>query len=247
MWRKETRVIHSTLIPHTGRRRANRSTFAYSAIFSFSCLAMSLLSAHAQMMQPRSSPAAFQAKPSAAIPTPVPTTQPAQTPSLLQQPPTQATIENTSGTLKISAENASLTQTLQRIAEKTGMQIDGVTGDERVFGTFGPGDPRDVLNTLLQGTSYNVIMVGKLESGLPRELLLSQRTAASTGIGSVQQPTPPAEDDNADVPSEDAQPVPPPGRPMGGPGSQNQPHSPQELLQQLREQQQLQQQQNSPQ
>ncbi len=239
---------------------AYRRAFFAALFLSAAGLMLPSHCAMAQMMQPRPfsglpRTTGPQTKPSATAPaaqltapTALTTAQPAQTPSRLQQPPTQAVIENTAGKLKIDADNASLTQTLQRIAEKTGMQMDGTTGDERVFGTFGPGDPRDVLSALLQGTSYNVIMVGQLESGLPRQLLLSQKVAAGTGIGLVQQPPPQAsDDDNAEVPSEDTQPIPPPGRPIGGPGGQNQPHSPQELLQQLREQQQLQQQQNAPQ
>lgn len=172
---------------------------------------------------------------------------PAQPQSLLQAAPTQATIEATPGSLKISADNASLTQTLERISEKTGMKVDGVTGDERVFGTFGPGDPRDVLSTLLRGTSYNIIMVGSLENGAPRELLLSQRATGASSPSSIQPATvtPSADDDTPETSSDDAQPMPPPGRPPG-PGGERMAHTPQELLQQLRAQQQ-QQNQNQPQ
>jgi hypothetical protein len=206
-------------------------------------------SLQAQTMPPHSSAAVTPAKPSADVgnrsspPADVPPTPP------LQQPPTQAIIEATPGSLKIDATNASLTQTLQRISEKTGMQLDGLTGDERVFGTFGPGDPRDVLNALLQGTSYNVIMAGTLADGAPRELLLSQKTTTPAGTAAPPpQPTPPAaDDDTADVPPDDSQTTPLPGRPNSpGPGGQMQPRNPQELLQQMRQQQQ-QQQPNQPQ
>jgi hypothetical protein len=148
--------------PHPRRRLASSVT---------SMLAITILtlaaSMHAQITPPRSS-AAMPAKPSADVTNP--STPPAEAPPTppLQQPPTQAIIEAAPGSLRIEATNASLTQTLQRISEKTGMRLDGITGDERVFGTFGPGDPRDVLNALLQGTSYNVIMAGTLASGAPR-------------------------------------------------------------------------------
>ena len=57
------------------------------------------------------------------------------------------------------------------------MRLDGLGGDERVFGSFGPGAPREVLTALLNGTSYNVMMVGDLPNGAPRELLLTSRAA----------------------------------------------------------------------
>jgi hypothetical protein len=100
---------------------------------------------------------------------------------------------------------------------------------------------------LLDGTSYNVIMVGTLESGAPRELLLSQRST-SAPVGPVQPQTPPpaVDDDTPDPGADDGpQPMPSIGRPVGpGPGGQG-PRNPQDLLQQLRQQQQ--QQQNQPQ
>jgi hypothetical protein len=180
---------------------------------------------------PQAKPATTQAgtSPAAQFPTP-----------LIDQPPTQADIETAQDSLTIKATNASLTQTLQRIADKTGMQIDGATGDERVFGTFGPGDPRDVLNSLLDGTAYNVIMVGALANGAPRELLLSARSTAGTSAPTPQPAPAAADDDSADsTPDDTPQPIQP--RPMGmGPGGQMQPHSPQEMLQQLRQQQQQQ-------
>lgn len=63
------------------------------------------------------------------------------------------------------------------------MQLDGLGGDERVFGKFGPGVPREVLTALLNGTSYNVVMVGDLPNGAPRELLLTHR--AGSGVGTA--------------------------------------------------------------
>jgi len=200
---------------------------------------------------------AAPAKPNAALPaaSPVPATWTApqasapQPDSLLQQPPTQAVIVTEPDTLKIEANNASLTQTLQRIAEKTGMHLDGTTGDERVFGTFGPGAPRDVIGALLEGTSYNIAMVGSLENGAPRELLLSPKSGAGgTSPALTSKPLgaetmQPEDDAPQDVPTPvDDSPAMPAPRQLGGPGGgPDQPRNPQELLQQLREAQQNQQ------
>ena len=132
---------------------------------------------------PMGNAAAAHAKPSANTPltAPISATPPAEafpTP-LIQQPPSQADIQSSPDHLTVKATNASLTQTLQRIADKTGMHVEGLSGDERVFGSFGPGAPRDVLTALLNGTSYNMIMVGSLDNGAPRQLLLSSKSNAA--------------------------------------------------------------------
>jgi hypothetical protein len=183
------------------------------------------------------------AKPSA-IPS-QPQTMPAltstqsQAPSMLQQPPTQATIQSTPNNLTIRADNASLAQTLQRIADKTGMQLEGISGDQRVFGDFGPGAPRDVLNTLLTGTGYNIVMIGALDNGAPRQLILSQKKAdvPATPQGQQQQQQNSPDDDAVDNPPDDQpaqQQMVPPGRrgdDNGGLGAR----TPQQMLQQLQQ------------
>jgi hypothetical protein len=194
--------------------------------------------------------AARQPKPSASTQAAVaPPAQEFPTP-LIQQPPSQADIHSSPDSLTIKASNASLTQTLQRIADKTGMQLEGVSGDERVFGSFGPGAPRDVLTALLNGTSYNMIMVGSLENGAPRQLLLSAKSNAAPAITAPTPPPPAADDDTSEVPQDDPpqpMPMPPPGRPLMGQGPGGQPRNPQDMLQQMRQQQMQQNQQNQPQ
>ncbi len=196
---------------------------------------------------PMGNAAAAHAKPSATTPltAPASATPPVEafpTP-LIQQPPSQADIQSSPDHLTVKATNASLTQTLQRIADKTGMHVEGLSGDERVFGSFGPGAPRDVLTALLNGTSYNMIMVGSLDNGAPRQLLLSSKSNAAPAA--APPPPPPSDDDTAEVPQEDPpQAMPPPGRPFTGQGPGGQPHNPQDMMQQLRQQQM---QQNQPQ
>lgn len=123
-------------------------------------------------------------KPQAApAPVPPPPPQPTVAPSLFEQPPAPATVTAAKNLLTVKAENSSLTQILHQVSSATGMRLDGLGGDERVFGSFGPGAPRDVLTTLLNGTSYNVVMVGDLPNGAPRELVLSSRAS-----GDASQP-----------------------------------------------------------
>ncbi len=81
------------------------------------------------------------------------------------------------------------------------MKIDGLGSDERVFGSFGPGAPRDVLADLLDGTAYNLVLLGDLSNGAPRELILSPATHAGAAAPS------PAPQVNADEASNEQESV----------------------------------------
>jgi hypothetical protein len=131
-------------------------------------------------------PAPTQPVPAQPVPAqPVPAPQPQAAPpvsqvppSMLQQPAGEAQVVFTGDTLSIHADNSSLSAILHQVAGKSGMQIEGLSGDERVFGTFGPGAPRDVLADLLNGTAYNLVLLGDLGDGAPRELILTPATRA---------------------------------------------------------------------
>ena len=113
--------------------------------------------------------------------------------------------------LRIEAANASLSEILTEISTLTGAHVDGFATDARVYGQYGPGSARDVLSQLLEGTGYNVIMIGDLGQGAPRQLLLSTRTPSGSSPGAHPAP---ANDDDADVdePAQ-AQPLPSPMQP----------------------------------
>lgn len=123
-------------------------------------------------------------------------------PSLLDQPPQPASVSLSSGQLAVKADNSSLTQILHQLASSSGMSIDGLSKDQRVFGTYGPGSPQQVLTALLDGAGYNVMMVGATPDGAPRQLILTARSnapVASQGNPSESQPQPDEDDnDNAD-------------------------------------------------
>jgi hypothetical protein len=162
---------------------------------------------------------------------PVAATAAQPAPSLLQQPAHDAQIDLSGETLSIHADNASLTAILHQVAAKSGMQIEGLNADERVFGSFGPGAPRDVLADLLNGTAYNVVLLGDLSNGAPRQLIL---TPATTHAGAAPTPAPAQQanaDDLADPEPEQPQPEvqQPPTPPPGAPGVR----TPQQLFEQL--------------
>jgi hypothetical protein len=172
---------------------------------------------------------------------------PQPAPSLLQQPAHDAQIDLSGDTLSIHADNSSLTAILHQIAATSGMQIDGLGADERVFGNFGPGAPRDVLADLLNGTAYNVVLLGDLSNGVPRQLTLTPATRAGAAL--TPAPAPQA---NADDAANDQEPVEPPQPEVqqpptppgpGAPGVK----TPQQLFEQLQRMRAQQQQNNSPQ
>jgi hypothetical protein len=153
---------------------------------------------------------------------------------MLQQPAQDAQIDFRNDVLTIRANNSSLAAILRQVASRSGMKVEGLGGDERVFGNFGPGAPRDVLADLLDGTAYNLVLLGDLDNGAPRELIL---TPATRGGGAVQSP---AAQINPDEVSNDQEPaeVPPPQQPeVPPPGTTPPPtpgvRTPQQLFEQL--------------
>ncbi|MGB6193122.1 MAG: hypothetical protein WBF42_11680 [Terracidiphilus sp.] len=150
--------------------------------------------------------------------------------------------------LSIEASNASLRQILDDIASATGTRVEGFSQDQRVFGNFGPGRPRDVLSQLLQGSGYNIVMIGDQGTGAPRELLLSGRNAGGPSQAQAPHPTQDdSDDDSYDGQIDTMPPAQPPPEPMRfAPDAGRTPQQIQQELQQ-RQQQMLIQQQNQPQ
>jgi hypothetical protein len=153
---------------------------------------------------------------------------------MLQEPAHDAQIVFANGNLSIQADNSSLAAILHQIASNSGMKIEGLGSDERVFGNFGPGAPRDVLADLLAGTAYNQVLLGDLSDGAPRELILSP----ARGGPAVSSPAPPA---NAIANTDDNEPeaveAPPPPEPPAGSPQQPPPgvRTPQQLFEQLQQ------------
>jgi hypothetical protein len=154
---------------------------------------------------------------------------------VFDQPAPASVVWNGRG-LSIDASNSSLQQILKDVSAATGAKVEGLSTDQRVFGAYGPGRARDVLSQLLQGSGYNVIMIGDQGGGTPRQVLLSVREAANTQSIAKNTPTNNNDDDDADDPAPPPEPVPiRPGFP---------PRSPQQIMQEMQQrQQQMQQQQ----
>jgi len=166
-----------------------------------------------------------------------------------------ATVGWNGSQLHIAAENSSLSQILRDVSTATGVKVEGLGNDQRIFGSYGPADARDVLTKLLDGSGYNVLMIGDQGTGTPREIVLTARQRPA-GRGASKQPGADGQanfggdDDDQEQPEPQEQPqimtprpqfngLPPPQ------GNQGQPPNPQQLIQELqqRQQQLLQQQQ----
>jgi hypothetical protein len=154
--------------------------------------------------------------------------------------PSAATVMWNSQGLRIDASNSSLQQILKDVGTLTGTRIQGLGSDERIFGAYGPGSARVVIGRLLEGSGYNVLMIGDQGQGTPRQVIL---TSQATG----QPPKAPEAngdsqgDDNADAqdqaqPPPQPDPPPPPQRNSFAPGTP--PRTPQEILQEMQQRQQ---------
>jgi hypothetical protein len=158
--------------------------------------------------------------------------------------PAPATIAWDSSGLRIVAANSSLKQILRDVSTATGAKVEGVGADERVFGNYGPGSLRDVLSQLLQGSGYNLLMVGDQAHGAPLQIVLSARQSGNAPAVAGAQPPQSQNDDDADSGVDDqVQPVPisPPLRPGFGPGGPV--RTPQQVMEEMQRQQEQQQQQ----
>jgi hypothetical protein len=239
-----------------------------SGLYSASILALILfpiaaaLHASTQSTTPNATPhKAAQAHKRAAM-----TKQPAVVPQALpvpeapklpiwpvNDPPANATVVWNSQGLRIDATNSSLTQILKDVSTATGTKVEGLGSDQRIFGTYGPGSARDVLAKLLDGSGYNVLMIGDQGQGTPRSIVLSTRNKESKG-GDAQQASdnqPAANDDNADADEQPQQPQQPPPQ-VQPPNLRNgfapgaPPRTPQQIMQEMQQRQEQQTQQPPP-
>jgi len=108
--------------------------------------------------------------------------------------------------LRVDANNSSLGQILNDISTDTGTKLEGpMPGDVRVFGTYGPGPADEVISQLLNGTGYNLLMIGDRGAGVPRQIVLS---AAPTGPAPQNNTrNTPADDDYEQPMLEQPQPI----------------------------------------
>lgn len=217
--------------------------FAVTASVAFS----TLLSAQTQPAA-RKKPSTAMSTPatSATLPPTPPTTIPAvpRTPGELPAHPASVTYAN--GLLTVIASNSSLNQILRDVSRETSMKVTGGVIDERVFGQYGPAPVGQILNTLLDGTGSNMLLV-ESNGVTPAELILTPQSggpsppnpnaaAAEEGDQSEDQPGGKAFE-GVSNPPEAAAPEPTPPQQQQSPNAVKTPQQIYDQLQKLRQQQ----------
>ncbi|MGA2753102.1 MAG: hypothetical protein ABSE53_04990 [Terracidiphilus sp.] len=193
---------------HLALRQTPRFTASFTA-WAALCAASFLSSGELLRAQTNSSPAPAapahksvhpHKKPVAAVPAP----QPAPPPAPVVPPPPNwpandlpgaASVVFDSRGLLIVASNSSLAQILKDVSTDTGAKVEGMGADQRIFGTYGPGPARDVLSQLLDGSGYNVLMVGDRGAGTPRRIVLTIPPGSTIQSKATNTPAPPRNDD----------------------------------------------------
>jgi hypothetical protein len=191
-----------------------------------------------------------------------PAQQQPQTPyGLALKPANPPQVTYAGGELTVVANNSSLADILTGIDRLVGAHLEGARpNSERVFGQFGPGSPRAVLDSLLSGSPYDFILVGAIDDpgGVQKILLTPHGNAAVPGTNAAnQQPNSSEEEENEAA----NQPEPEPPQPIVQPNlpseqvqqqsqspTQQQVKTPEQLLEELQRmrQQQMQQQGTNP-
>jgi hypothetical protein len=101
-----------------------------------------------------------------------------------QIPATPAKVTYQGGLLTISAQNSTLSEILRDVRKLTGASIELPSGpngaSERVVTHLGPGTPRDVLVALLNGSSFNYVMLGSnSDPAVVASVILTPKEAAA--------------------------------------------------------------------
>lgn len=238
-------------------RKPARSLALCCASFLLSC---GILAAQTNSAQTNPSPAPAvpvhkhvhpHKKPAAATPAP----QPSQPMAPVAPPPPNwpandlpgaASVVFDSRGLLVVASNSSLAQILKEVSLETGVKVEGMDADQRIFGTYGPGPARDVILQLLDGSGYDVLMIGDRGEGTPRRITLTSRSGSAAKSMANNTPAPQSnqdtdEDQTAPEPQVEQEPPQPnqngvvPPVPM---------RTPQQIMQEIQERQHEQQNQN---
>jgi hypothetical protein len=133
-------------------------------------------------------------------------------PTLEQQPPTAPQVTYKNGQLSIDSRNATLSQVLRSVQAQTGASVDipPGAGNERVVATLGPGQPKDVLASLLNGSKFNYVILGEANKpGSVQKVILMASAGASAGTSvataAQNMPVQPQQQQAVEPPEEDYQ------------------------------------------
>jgi hypothetical protein len=131
-------------------------------------------------------------------------------PTLEQQPPTPPQVAYRNGQLTIDSQNATLSQVLHSVQSQTGASIDmpAGAGTERVVARLGPGNPKDVLASLLNGSKFNYVILGEANNSgrVQKVILMAKNTSSEASAATAQNSFPPPPQPQAVEPPDDEYP-----------------------------------------
>jgi hypothetical protein len=109
--------------------------------------------------------------------------------------------------LSIRAENSTLGDVLRAVHDTTGALIESPgVASERVYVSLGPGKPRDVLASLLNGSRFDYILLGSSQqpNSVSRVMLTMRQNSPITPVAAEPTPssTPVANNEENDTPDE---------------------------------------------
>jgi hypothetical protein len=182
-----------------------------------------------------------------AVPVPQPT-QPAAQPSPIG-PPVAPVVTYRDGLLSVQALNSNLSSVVTAIRNKTGIEFEGAEGiSERVAIALGPAPEGDVLAAIFAGSKYDFLAIGRPDSPsiVQKVILTVKNKPGAPGEAQAQQQPPAAnQGEEEEVPEEQpnpgdpqdtaAQPPVPQPPPQAETPPNQQPKTPEQLLQELQE------------
>jgi hypothetical protein len=153
------------------------------------------------------------------------------------------------GLLSVQALNSSLSSVVTAIRNKTGIEFEGAEGiSERVAIALGPAPEGDVLAAIFAGSKYDFLAIGRADSpSIVQKVILTVKNAPGAGAGTEAQAQRPAanQGEEEEIPDEQVNPGEPQDTPVQPPVPQpppqaetpqnQQPKSPEQLLQELQE------------
>ena len=104
-------------------------------------------------------------------------------PTLEEQPPVPPQVTYQNGQLSIDSRNATLSQVLHSVQSQIGASIDMPpgAGSERVVASLGPGKPKDVLASLLNGSKFNYVILGEANNpGAVQKVILMAKSSSGS-------------------------------------------------------------------
>jgi hypothetical protein len=203
-----------------------------------------------QRPNPPSSLAPQMSQPAVAAPVPAigQPAQPVAQPTSMG-PPVAPIVTYRDGLLSVQALNSNLSSVVSAIRNKTGIEFEGAEGiSERVAIALGPAPEGDVLSAIFAGSKYDFLAIGRADSPtIVQKVILTVKHAPGAGNEAQAQQKPPAnQGGEEDVPDEQinngdpqdtpVQPAPVPQPPPQAETPPNQqPKTPEQLLQELQE------------